>query len=134
MSVRRQTFDANGQANGYLILGWNAIEEPQQRPEQIYHTVLVPRAVKGPHLHMVRCGRFQCVSGNVRIVVRTPDGRYKTFFSGEDHGFAIVKVEPGCPAALYNDDGNWDAVVANMPSPAWAPDAQDEHPVEDWNP
>ena len=125
------TRSPSGAPNGWLILGWNVNEAPTERPDQVYHTVIAPGCVKGPHLHKVRCGRFQCVSGNVRIVTRDEQGKYSVTFSGADHDYRIVLVTPGTAAALYND-GDVDAVVMNMPSPAWSAAEPDEWPVEGW--
>lgn len=128
------TKGADGQPNGYVILGWNALEEPGERPDQVYVTAIKPGCHKGPHLHKIRCGRFLCIKGNVRIVTRSPalpHFFYEAQYSGEDHGYARIKVEPGVAACIYND-GPETALVINMPSPAWAPDQQDEWPVGEW--
>ena len=125
------THSPNGKPNGHVIIGWNVNDAPAERPDQVYHTVIAPGCVKGPHLHRVRCGRFQCVSGNVRIVTRDEQGKYGVHFSGADHDYRIVNVKPGVAAALYND-GDVDAVVMNMPTPAWSAAEPDEHEAKDW--
>ena len=127
---RIETKSNDGVTNGYLIPIYNDHESPiskEQRPCQVYLTVVAPGAVKGPHLHMKRWGLFTCIKGNIKIVVRTPNG-YKEFFSGENHGYQTVQVPAGWPSALQNQ-GNIEAFVLNMPSPAWTPDDQDDHPV-----
>lgn len=129
--MRIPTKDAQGKPNGYVVTIWNANEQPELRPDQVYLTAVAPHSQKGPHLHKVRRGMFCCVKGNVRVVART-EGEYYTYFSGEDHGFAVLTIPPGIPACLYNDDAK-EALVLNMPSPAWSKDAPDEHPVTDWD-
>lgn len=127
---RVTTRDSDGEPNGFLVPIYNVHETPiaaEQRPQQVYLTVVSPGAVKGPHLHLKRWGLFTCVKGNVKIVLKTPAG-YEETFSGVDHGFATVQVPAGIPAALHNV-GREDAYVLNMPSPAWRPDDLDEHPV-----
>lgn len=138
--------------NGWLVPIWN-IAEDDWRPDQVYLTVVLPGAQKGPHLHRKRCGRFTCIKGNVMIVTRGiethewrgHDGRgptmavlmdlskpaYVEHYTGENYGFATIPVWPGTPAAIYNL-GTEPAYVLNMPSPPWRPDDQDEWPVEDW--
>ena len=93
----------------------------------MYLTVVSPGAVKGPHLHLKRWGLFARIKGNVKIIVKTSGG-YEEVFSGATHGLATVQLPAGIPAALKNV-GDEDAYVLNMPSPAWKPDDQDEHPV-----
>ncbi len=87
---------------------------------------MAPGAVNEPHSHMKRWGIFTCVKGNIKIVVRTPNG-YKEFFSGENHGNQKNEVHADWQSVLQNQ-GNIEALVLNMPSPAWTPDDQDDHP------
>ena len=131
--MKIETKGADGKATGYLVPIWNALENPELRPEQVYLTVVGPGAVKGPHLHKVRRGVFRCIKGNVRIVVRRMDGVYQAFMSGEAYDYAPVIVMPGIPAAIYNIDGNQEAFVLNMPAPAWSKESPDEWPVEGWD-
>ncbi len=139
------TFDpATKQENGYVILCWNALEQAEERPDQVYVTAIKPGCHKGPHLHKVRCGRFICIKGNVRIETRHPAADVPamwspwlplvklTEFSGEQHGHRLIKVEPGVAACIYND-GPAEALVINMPTPAWSKEQPDEWPVEDWD-
>jgi dTDP-4-dehydrorhamnose 3,5-epimerase len=124
------TKDEKGKPNGFLVPIYNIHETPiapEQRPQQVYLTVVNPGGVKGPHLHLKRWGLFTCIKGNVKIILKTSTG-YEEVFSGVDHGFATIQVPAGIPAALQNV-GDEDAYVLNMPSPAWKPDDQDEHPV-----
>lgn len=125
------TYGSDGQPNGYLVPIWNALEQPDQRPDQVYLTAVAPGAQKGPHLHKIRCGRFICIKGDVRIVTRTPDGAYQTSFSGESYHFRKIHVAPGVAACIYNDS-DAEALVLNMPTPAWSSECPDECPVEDW--
>jgi hypothetical protein len=126
------TFDASGKPNGHVITIWNANERPDLRPDQVYLTVVAAHSQKGPHLHNVRRGMFCCIKGNVRLVTRSSD-IYFTAQLGELHKYPVAVVSVGVPACLYND-GDEEALVLNMPSPAWSADAPDEWPVEDWNP
>lgn len=128
------TRNAGGKINGYLIPIYNEHEspvDPAQRPRQVYLTVVNPGETKGPHLHMQRWGLFTCVSGNVKIIIRTPQG-YREEHSGEDHQYRTVQVPAGWAAALKNE-GAKEAFVLNMPSPAWTPSNPDDHPVVSWN-
>jgi dTDP-4-dehydrorhamnose 3,5-epimerase len=127
---RLVTKNAEGKPNGWLVPIFNVHESPiapKQFPRQVYLTVIAPGGIKGPHLHYRRWGLFTCIRGNARIVVRTEAG-YTEYFTGESHGFATVQVPAGMPAALQNI-GKDEAYILNMPSPAWRPDAQDEHDV-----
>jgi dTDP-4-dehydrorhamnose 3,5-epimerase-like enzyme len=120
----------DGAANGFLVPIFNVHDgfvAEAQHPKQVYLTVVAPRAVKGPHLHLKRWGLFTCVRGNVRIVIRRPEG-YENVYSGEAHRFATIQVPAGIPSALVNI-GDDEAYVLNMPSPAWHKDDQDDHPV-----
>lgn len=126
-----QTKNDKGIPNGYLIPIYNDQESPindKQRPRQVYLTVVLPHAIKGPHLHMERWGLFTCIKGNIKIIIKTPDEGYKVFFSGENHNYQTIQIPAGWPSALHNQD-NAEAFVLNMPSPSWSPENQDDHPV-----
>ena len=127
---RIETRSKDGSVNGFLVPILNVHEgfvDAAQHPQQVYLTVCAPRAVKGPHLHLKRWGLFTCVRGNVKVVIRTPDG-YVEKFSGEAHGYATIQVPAGIPSALVNL-GDDEAYVLNMPAPSWHKDDPDDHPV-----
>ena len=98
-----------------------------QYPRQVYLTVIAPREIKGPHLHLKRWGLFTCIRGNAKIIVRNENG-YEEFLTGEDHEFATIQVPAGIPAALQNIGAD-EAYMLNMPAPSWHVDDQDENPV-----
>lgn len=123
----------DGGVNGWLLPIWNAQDEKlggeALRPDQVYLTAVAPMSRKGPHLHMKRRGMFVLVSGNAYAWVRKSEGGY------EGHILAVgeaVIVAPGDAAAFYNSNGAREALIINMPSPAWTPEEPDEHPVWDW--
>ena len=120
------TKDAEGRTNGYLIPIWNALEQPDMRPDQVYVTAIAPHCRKGPHLHKKRRGRFAVISGAVICWIRGKDGKYR-----RGDGSNIIEIAPGEAAALYNV-GHDDALVINMPSPAWSKANPDDHPVNEW--
>ena len=125
------TKNKEGRPNGWLVPIFNVHDgliAPAQHPRQVYLTVIAPREVKGPHLHLKRWGLFTCIRGNAKIVVRTERG-YEEYLTGEDYEFATIQVPAGVSAALQNI-GDKEAYMLNMPSPAWHIDDQDEHPVE----
>ena len=126
-----KTFDEQGEVNWSLVPIYNENENKypiENGPKQVYLTTIKVGKIKGPHLHFIRTGYFTCISGDVRIVVKT-DGAYKTYFSGESYDYASVTIPVGIPAALQNV---WqkDALVLNMPSPAWTPEMNDEHSAD----
>jgi len=131
MIKKIETHGADGLRNGFVLTLWNSHEDDWQ-PEQVYVTVIEPGCSKGPHLHKVRHGRFVCIAGNVRVRLRREDGRYEQHVSGDDHQHAMIEVPPGVAAELINDSYR-NAIVINMPNPAWRADDQDEHPVENWS-
>lgn len=125
---RFDTFDERKNVNGYLIPIYNQNEnffEEGKEPKQVYLTVVYPGYIKGPHLHYVRTGCFTCIKGNARFVIKTEDG-YQQVFSGEDYQYRSVIVPIGHAAALQCI-GDSDALVLNMPYPAWTPTMNDEH-------
>jgi dTDP-4-dehydrorhamnose 3,5-epimerase len=124
------TKNKEGNPNGWLVPIFNihdGLIDVAQHPKQIYLTVIAPLEVKGPHLHLKRWGLFTCIRGNAKIVVRTEKG-YEEYLTGEDYEFTSIQVPAGVPAALQNISDE-EAYIVNMPSPAWHPDDQDEHPV-----
>ncbi len=126
------TFDDTGKPNGYVVPAWNVNEQPELRPDQVYLTAVAPHSQKGPHLHRVRRGLFCCIKGNVRVVLRE-GADYVTIHSGEAHDYTLIHVPPGVPACIYNDSDE-EALMLNMPSPAWSKDQQDEWTVDNWEP
>ena len=125
------TKDADGSANGYLVPIYNIHDKffaPGREPQQVYLTVIAPSKSKGPHLHYIRTGFFTCIKGNVKVVVKTDDG-FQEYFSGESHDYQSIEIPTGIPALLINT-GSEDALVLNMPNPAWTPDMQDEHTAD----
>jgi hypothetical protein len=125
------TKDAEGHSNGWVLPVWNVTEglPDGYRPDQVYITAIAPGCTKGPHLHKVRTGLFTCIVGEAYLIARIADGVYtRVSLNGQ-----LVRVEPGIPAQLVNESSG-EAVVLNMPSPAWRADAPDDWPVEDWRP
>lgn len=121
------TKDIDGENNGYLIPIYNINEKfhlDGREPKQVYLTVVNKGKIKGPHLHYKRSGFFTCIKGNVKIVTKE-DGKYKEYFSGENHAYLSILIKTGIPAAIQNI-GDEDAFVLNMPSPAWTPDMNDD--------
>ena len=119
------------QLNGFLVTIYNIHDgffEPGKEPQQVYLTVISPKQIKGPHLHVIRTGCFTCIKGNARFILKTPSG-YQVFCSGEDHEYRSVLVPAGTPAALQNL-GDDDAYILNMPNPAWTPTMDDEHTAD----
>jgi hypothetical protein len=108
---------------------WSVLMNPELRPAQVYLTAAIPHSRKGPHLHHKRRGVFICVKGNVRIVQKLDYVHVE--MTGVDHDYAQVVVSPGIETAIYND-GDTEALVLNMPSPAWSKEDPDEWPVEGW--
>jgi dTDP-4-dehydrorhamnose 3,5-epimerase len=121
--------DQWGEPNGLVLPIWHVDTGP--KIEQVYMTTVPEGGCKGPHLHIKREGRFVCVSGDVRIVTRQPNGFYLSREMGDNKGYRMLVVEAGTPAAIYNI-GRGEARVLNLPNPAWR-DNSDEHKVDDWN-
>lgn len=122
------TYSEKGEENGYLIPIYNINEnfhEIGNEPKQVYLTVIKAGMRKGPHLHYIRTGFFTCIKGNIKLTVKI-DENYKEFYSGEDHEYLSIIVPNGIPAVIENI-GKIDALVVNMPSPAWTPVMNDEH-------
>lgn len=125
------TKDSSNVPNGYLVPIYNIHDgffPPGKEPQQVYMTVIAPGQIKGPHLHFIRTGCFTCIKGNARFVLKTTDG-YQVVYSGEAHEYRTVIVPTGVPAALQNI-GDDEALVLNMPQPAWTPDMNDEHSAD----
>ena len=125
---RIPTKDSTGKPNGWLQPLWNIHDGPPIA--QVYALGIEPKGVKGPHLHLKRRGLFTCLAGEVLLVIRPKPRQYCSFRL--DVWPEPVKVPAGVPAAIYNV-GFEEALVLNMPEPAWRPDDQDEWPVEGWD-
>ena len=118
------TKDQQGNPNGYLQLLWNANEQPDYRPDQVYLTVIAPGCCKGPHLHRKRRGWFHVIKGRVAIVINGVEFQL-------ERSVGPLLVPPGLAACLYNV-GQGEAWIINMPSPAYDPNDPDEHVPESW--
>ena len=121
----------SGLVNGYLVPIYNIHDgffPKGEEPQQVYMTVISPNQVKGPHLHFIRTGCFTCIKGNARFILKTDDG-YEVIYSGEEYEYTTVIVPTGVPAALENL-GDEDALILNMPQPAWTPEMNDEHTAD----
>ena len=125
------TKDQQGNPNGYLHLLWNANEQPDMRPDQVYLTVIAPGCCKGPHLHHKRRGWFHVIKGEVRIRIVNYERNSITGALLGGEGLQSIGVAPGEGACLYNA-GQGEAWVINMPSPAYDPNDPDEHVPENW--
>jgi hypothetical protein len=127
--MRIQTKDAAGNPNGWVLPVWNS-RESDYRPAQVYVTVIAPLASKGPHLHHKRAQCYQCISGFAHLITRE-SGEYITQPLSP---FANpVIVPPGVPSELRNVLAR-ETILLNLPTVGWAPDDQDEWPVENWHP
>jgi dTDP-4-dehydrorhamnose 3,5-epimerase len=128
---RFQTKDEEGHINGFLVPVYNVHEgvfPKGEEPQQVYLTSVKPGMIKGPHMHFIRRGYFTCIKGNVRVVLKV-DGQYHEFYSGEDHDYQSIVVPTGVPAAIQSL-GDVEALMLNMPYPAWTPDQNDEHTAD----
>lgn len=131
--TRIPTYDRNGKPNGWLLPIWRTEDDPVHvHTGQVYVTAVALGCSKGPHLHRIRMGRFTCISGDVRIVTRV-DGQYASVEIGETKGYRTITVPPGVPNEIVNI-GEKEALVINMPFPAWNKNEPDDWPVENWEP
>ena len=121
----------SGLVNGFLVPIYNIYDgffSKGEEPQQVYMTVISPNHVKGPHLHFIRTGSFTCIRGNARFILKIDDG-YEVIYSGENYEYTTIIVPTGVPAALQNL-GDEDALILNMPQPAWTPEMNDEHTAD----
>lgn len=129
------TKDFDGKENGKLVPIFNIhdsfFKENDHFPKQFYMTTIKPKSKKGPHKHFIRQGCFCCLSGNVKIVLKV-EGIYEEYYSGENHDYLSIIIPRGVAALLYNESESKEAIVINMPDPAWTPDMDDEH-TEDFS-
>jgi hypothetical protein len=128
---RIRTYAQDGEVNGYLIPIFNINDhffDPGSEPEQVYITALTPHSKKGPHLHFKRTGFFTCIKGNVRIIVKI-NSEYVEYYTGENYKYLSIEIPTGIPAVIQNI-GDDEALILNMPNPAWTPDMNDEHTAD----
>ena len=129
--ARIPTRNQNGDPNGYLIPIYNLADRVFARgeePAQVYVTSILVGQSKGPHLHHIRRGYFTCIRGDVKIVVKSAGG-YQEYFSGENHSYRSIEIPTGLPALIENVS-DVEALVINMPFPAWTPSMNDEETAD----
>lgn len=116
--------------NGLLISLWKDWEKYfKVEPKQVYLNTCAPKSVKGPHLHKNRWDHFVCIKGKIRFVVKwNQDYEEIEVDADNDPCFKIVEIPPAISCAIQNV-GKGEAWFLNMPSPAWHPDNQDDHPT-----
>lgn len=115
--------------NGYVVSLWKDWENfLPKAPQQMYLNVCFPHSIKGPHLHMQRWGQFATISGKGRFIVKYGENDYEKIDvdASQNPGFIIIPA--GTPCAIQNPYDEM-FVLANLPSPAWHPDNQDENSV-----
>lgn len=122
------TKDRAGNSTGYLVPLYNVNDGLRAEPKQVYLSVIKAGGRKGPHMHEIRSGFFTCIKGNVKIVLKTPEG-YKEYLSGEVYEYLSVEVPPNIPVMFINL-GQEEAFIINMPSPAWTPDMNDDYTAD----
>lgn len=125
------TKNEQGIVNGFLVPIYNLKEgffKKDEEPQQVYLTSVLPNIIKGPHLHFIRRGFFTCIKGNVRVVLKI-EGEYKEFYSGQDYEYRSIEIPTGIPAAIQCL-GTDEALILNMPFPAWTPDMKDEYSAD----
>jgi hypothetical protein len=122
---RIQTQDNRGIPNGHVV----PILE-QNGSTFAYITTIRAGMMKGPHLHKQRASHFTCISGNVRIVIKSGP-LYLQYLIGEECGYATVAVPPG-EGCLIHNIGLTEAKVLNRPNPPWRRDQYDEHVPTDF--
>lgn len=128
---RIDTLGENGAPNGFVIPVWSVLDNivpPEMYARQVYVTAVNPGCIKGPHLHMKRWGMFCCIKGSIKVVTKTPEGVYGTWFSGEHYDYALIQVPPGIGAAIVNM-GDKIAYVLNLPSSPYDPKDPDDHAI-----
>jgi dTDP-4-dehydrorhamnose 3,5-epimerase-like enzyme len=76
---------------------------------QIYVYTLAPGARRGDHYHERKCEWFTCVSGTVRILIKTKDG-YQIDQIVDSENPKLVFAGPGTSHAVLNESDS-DAVL-----------------------
>jgi hypothetical protein len=125
------TKTSTGKINGCLLPIYNINDDFYPfgfEPKQVYLTSILPNSIKGPHLHHIRTGCFTCIRGNIRLIMKI-NSVYEIYKSGEEYDYLSIMVPTGVPAALQNI-GQTEALVLNMPYPAWTQDMNDEHSAD----
>lgn len=126
------TNDQHGKPNGLICRVWEEDTELEgYRPKQVYMSLLLPGAEKGPHLHLKRDGLFCCIDGYVDIILRDGLG-YRCVSSGGPFGPVAVHVPAGTPALIRNRLSDSISRVLNLSSGKYDP--SDEHEVLDFDP
>lgn len=126
------TYDILNKNNGFLIeLGKSG------RKTTSYLTVALPGCTKGFHAHRVRESNYVCISGRVRVILITKNGREDYILDSENP--EILNIELNIPTAIVNE---WDvpAALINLPDPAYDPltthfeqvDLPDQESAEKW--
>lgn len=102
-------------------------------PKMAYISIMRPETKKGVILHKKRTAYITAISGNIILEYANNKTLIQTILSDEiknDHW--IIKIPPNVPIMLYNKSINSQAIILNLPSPAWHPDDQDTYKFNDW--
>ncbi len=115
MNNKYITKDAGNQAKGFLLPIYNVPDSffPAGNELQRVCLTVMANTIKGPYLHFVRTGRFTCIKGSTRLVLKFPDD-CQVARSGDDH-----KHQPVSVLAALESLGEGNAYVLNTPNPTW---------------
>jgi dTDP-4-dehydrorhamnose 3,5-epimerase-like enzyme len=93
-------------------------------PSMVYYMTLDPGTSKGPHLHKLRTSNITCISGKVKVVLKS-EGTYETTFLKASEP-CMIEVLP-LTGLLISNESDETAIVLNICSPAWHPDNPDNY-------
>jgi predicted O-methyltransferase YrrM/uncharacterized RmlC-like cupin family protein len=101
-------------------------------PEMVYASTMAPDTEKGPILHRKRREYITAISGEVQMEYYEHGNLHRVPLRNKDGVSKIVTIPPGVPKKLINVDRNSEAVIINLPSPAWRPEDQDTEKFTSW--
>lgn len=129
---------SDGSINGSLTVvwrDWNSLIKDQIK--MIYVSSVIPREIKGPHLHTKRNSYFVCIHGKVVFVIKKDD-KYVEIESSDEKP-VLVCVPKNVPSAHINLSDESSRVLA-LADIAWRPNDNemlnvkfDDYDWKKWN-
>ena len=132
---KHQTKDiSDSHVNGELTVIWRDWDKIINEPKMVYLNVINGNEIKGPHLHRNRTSFFNCIEGEIILVIKDDLGEYHEVKTNSTRS-ELIEIKNGIAAAIVNPSINLSKVLV-LADISWKPDDNEMKNVEfqdyDW--
>ena len=105
--------------NGELTVVWRNWDKKFNEPEMVYINKIMPKEVKGPHIHQNRTSYFYCIQGEIVLIVKDQEVKFHEIKLNSEQA-QLIEIPNGIAAALLNATEDT-AIVLVLADIAWRP-------------